>query len=81
MNFRVNVDFFMIVLLAAVAGAVIKIEASKYVTIGYNDYRVENQRHGFDFNKMNESVIEKQKQDAESGQGQTIPGAGASCGQ
>lgn len=76
-----NIDFVMIVLLAAIAGAVVKIEASKHLTMGYNDYRIENKKQEFDFEKMSQDVSEKQRQGTQNGQTQTVPGAGASCEQ
>lgn len=63
--------------IAIILGAVVKVEAAKYVTIGFNDYRVENQKQEYDFSAMEKASI-KRAQEGESAP--TAPLGGAACG-
>lgn len=68
-------NLMIVFVIALVFGAIIKVEAAKYVTIGYNDYKVSDNAHDYDFREMEKTSA---KRAAENG-GATTP-SGAACG-
>jgi hypothetical protein len=65
--------------IGALVGAVVKYQAEAYVTIGYEDYKVEEMRQGFDYQAMTVSIVKKRNAEAAQGSGGGVAGAGV-CG-
>ncbi len=63
-----RVEWILILILGFLLGVAIKTEASKRITIGFNDYKVENLKQDYDISKIQSDLIEKAKSQQESGQ-------------
>jgi hypothetical protein len=62
-DFRFEIALFLI--LGFLLGIVIKTEASKRITIGYNDGSVVSMKQGYDFDKIEKEIAEKTEAAAE----------------
>lgn len=67
-SFKVELVLFLI--LGFLLGVMIKTEAVKRITIGFNDYKVQAASQDYDINQMEEDLIEAQKEEAEEQQEQ-----------
>jgi hypothetical protein len=56
-DFKVELALFLI--LGFLLGVVIKTEAVKRITIGYNDGAIKSVRQGYDFEKIEKDIAEK----------------------
>jgi len=61
-------EYALFLILGFLLGIVIKTEASKRITIGFNDYQVETNREVYDVNKLQQNLIEESKNQAASDQ-------------
>ena len=57
MDFRFELALFLI--LGFLLGVVIKTEASKRITIGFNDNEIASVKQGFDFEKIKQTIAEE----------------------
>ena len=70
-DFRFELVLFLI--LGFLLGVVIKTEAVKRVTFGYNDKEVISLKQGYDFQKIKEDIINKSAATDQSNPSQTAP--------
>ncbi len=72
-DFRFELVLFLI--LGFLLGVVIKTEASKWVTIGYNDGSVVSEKQGYNFEKIEKEIADKSEaasEQASQSQGESI---------
>jgi len=69
-------EWILLFILGALVGMAVKVEASKHITMGFNDYIISDNQQDFNFAKMAKDLAEKQDDSQPS-----APGGGASCGQ
>ena len=62
-----KVEWILILILGFLLGVAIKTEATKRVTIGFSDYKVESLRQDYDISKIQNELIEKAKSQKEAG--------------
>ncbi len=66
-----RVEFALFLILGFLLGVVIKTEAAKRITIGYNDYQLSGGRAIYNINELQKKIMEeKNNQKAEEKQGQ-----------
>lgn len=65
-------------LLAAAVGAAIKVEATKRITMGYDDWKAENVQQAYNFVSMEKSLVERQAKGKTASDGIAV---GNSCAQ
>ncbi|MDO8529542.1 MAG: hypothetical protein Q7S18_02640 [bacterium] len=70
-DFRFELVLFLI--LGFLLGVVIKTEAVKRITFGYNDREVISLKQGYDFQKIKEDIISKSAPADQSGSPQAAP--------
>lgn len=75
MDFRIELILFLI--LGVLLGVMVKKEATRRVTVGFDDYRVMAEKHGVDINKIQKDLITQQKEAAESAEQVEDGSAGA----
>jgi hypothetical protein len=62
-----KVEWILILILGFLLGVAIKTEATKRITIGFSDYKVESLRQDYDISKIQNELIEKAKSQKEAG--------------
>lgn len=61
-----GVEPILILILGILMGVVLKTEAVKRITIGFNDYRIPYLKQSYDMDKMYKDLIEKKQLESES---------------
>jgi hypothetical protein len=69
---KINAEMLLLVVLGFLIGVVIKTEASRRFTIGYEDYQVAQNKQGFDIEKIEKDLVQKMLE--EKNQGGSIDG-------
>lgn len=75
-------NLILLFIVAIILGGILKVGASRFIVIGYNDYLIER-HNGFDFVKMKQEVTKRnqeaqQKQEEQGGSDADVPVA--ACG-
>lgn len=63
----VYIELALIFILGILIGIVVKIEATKKITIGFNDYQMKIVKQDFDINKLQLEVVKKNSQISNEG--------------
>lgn len=61
-------EYALFLILGILLGIVIKTEAAKRITIGYEDYRHKTDAQIYDFNQLKKNLMEKSKKEQEAQQ-------------
>ena len=72
-------ELLLFVILGFLLGIVVKTEAAKRITIGFDDYRVAPKSQGYDFNALEQELAKQQKDQGSGGSAAAAPGG--SCQQ
>jgi hypothetical protein len=64
---KINFEMILIILLGFLIGVVIKTEASRRFTIGYEDYQVAQNKQAYDIEKIEKDLFQKTKDENGSG--------------
>lgn len=72
---RQKVEWVLLFVVALIVGIAVKVEASKFITIGYNDYLVEQNSQEFNYSAMAKELAKEQG----GNQAPSVAG-GAACG-
>jgi len=73
-------EMALFLILGILVGIAIKAEASKRVTIGFNDYKIVSLKQGYDFSEIQKNLMEKQKAAKENSESGEPASEGGSCG-
>lgn len=58
-------EYVLFLILGFLLGVAIKTEAAKRITVGYNDYQIENKLQAYNMNQLQKEIIEKAKKEKE----------------
>ena len=72
-------ELVLIFILGFLLGVTIKTEAAKRVTIGFNDYKIEQAKQGYDFAAIKEGLKKSQEQAEQAAPTQEAPADDASA--
>jgi hypothetical protein len=73
-------EMVLFLILGILIGFTIKTEATRKITMGFDDYRLKNSQQGYDIDTIQKVLFEKAKAQQEAAQ-QSAPAAGAPEGQ
>lgn len=62
---KVNVELILFLILGFLLGVVVKTEAGKRITVGFEDYKIAALQRGYDLNQVQKNVAEKAKAEQE----------------
>lgn len=75
-----GIEPVLILILGILMGVVVKTEAVKRITIGFNDYRIPYLKQSYDMDKMYKDLLEKKQSESESGNGSGEQEPSGTCG-
>lgn len=66
-KYNLSIEPVLILILGILMGVVVKTEALKRITIGFNDYRIPYLKQSYDMDKIYKDLIKKKQSESESG--------------
>jgi hypothetical protein len=64
---KINLELILLVILGFLIGVVVKTEASRRFTIGYEDYKVAQNKQAFNIEKIEKDLVQKISEEQNSG--------------
>ncbi len=73
-------EMALFLILGFLLGVVVKTEAVKKVTMGFNDYKIVSLKQGYNFSEMRKNLAEKQEKAKKNAETNEAASEGGSCG-